>query len=157
MNEMIKIKNVSLKDLNSIDKIDSEAFGVISYPKFVLRQYIDCFQEFFKIAIIDSEVVGYIIGGIKVNSKIGYGLSVATDKEHLRKGIAMALIKELIDEFQKAGLEKLRLTVDPLNKGAFKLYEKLGFEKILYDENYYGSGEKRYVMEIEIKNVNILI
>ena len=48
-------------------------------------------------------------------------------------------------------MEKIELTVNPLNLAGVKLYEKCGFivEKEL--ENEYGNGENRYLMGLKVQ------
>jgi ribosomal protein S18 acetylase RimI-like enzyme len=141
---------VNLEDLKKIDKLNRRSFsGEISHNIVVLRQFYDCFPDFFRVAILEDKVVGYIIGGIVANTEnIGFGLTLSTDPLHLRKGIAERLIEDLILQYKTQNYIKLLLTVEPQNKPALSLYKKMGFQTKEKISNYYYQDDKRYLMEL---------
>jgi len=147
------IRKAQLNDLGSIFQIDKEAFTPMNYPLFVLRQYLDIMPDLFLVAIDENEqIIGYTLGGIDSNNKLGWILSLATKKEIKSKGVGYKLTCELIDIFRKKQVEKIKLTVYPDNLAAINLYKKLGFKKIELVQNYYGDNSPRLVMEKKFLN-----
>jgi ribosomal protein S18 acetylase RimI-like enzyme len=51
-----------------------------------------------------------------------------------------------LSEAGGAGLTTLRLTVDPINASAIRLYGALGFVAKRRETDYFGTGEDRLVM-----------
>ncbi|MFW9847000.1 MAG: GNAT family N-acetyltransferase, partial [Candidatus Thorarchaeota archaeon] len=54
------------------------------------------------------------------------------DYEYRRKGIGRALIQKVIDEFQKAGADRILLTCPAEAAEAMNLYDSFGFEVRAY-------------------------
>ena len=146
----LKIRSFELPDLNSVFIIDKESFGEDCYPFFFFRQAYDMFNDLFVIAEINGEVVGYIIGSIIHNSQAGWIISMAVKKNYRKKGIATQLIQNLVDLFSKYKITKIYLTVDPENFDALNLYQKIGFINEKSSKDYFGKGNDRIVMHMEI-------
>ena len=64
-------------------------------------------------------------------------MNVAVHPEFRRKGIAEALVNDLVDNLKKKGSHCLTLEVRASNTSAIALYEKLGFSEIGRRKNYY--------------------
>ncbi len=64
-------------------------------------------------------------------------ITLATLPEYQGRGVARALMKEMISHLEGGGAEKLFLEVRADNLRAVKLYSDLGFEKIGKRSNYY--------------------
>lgn len=143
----IVIRPVKLADLPQVEALDSLAFETLSYPQFVLRQLYDCFPNLFLVAEADERVAGYVLGGMKQGSDIGYCLSLATHPNYLRIGIGVLLMDELLKGLKASGIHKLLLTVFPGNEAALKLYSGLGFKPIKNYDDYYGDSSPRILME----------
>ncbi|MEZ4830063.1 MAG: N-acetyltransferase [Bacteroidia bacterium] len=139
-------------DLTAVRKIDHESFGERSYPLFVLRQYLDCFGSLFRVAVVNNEIIGFIIGGIEFDKSIGWGLALIVSKPYRNSGIGALLIKELLVEFRLKRIKKIKCLVDPQNLGAIKLYQKLGFARRETIIDYYNrnENEQRILMMIDI-------
>ncbi|MEE9374931.1 MAG: ribosomal protein S18-alanine N-acetyltransferase [Rhizobiaceae bacterium] len=72
-------------------------------------------------------------------------LSIAVDPKHRRKGLAAAMMREIILRLQGDRLKALLLEVDGTNVAAVMLYEKLGFKAIGSRPGYYkktGEGDE---------------
>lgn len=61
-------------------------------------------------------------------------LGMAIMSQHRGKGIGKHLLSEMIGLACSIGHSAISLSVDPRNKTALRLYEKLGFEKVYQDE-----------------------
>lgn len=96
------------------------------------------------IARADGEFVGY--ASFMAVCEDGDILRVAVCPAWRRKGVARALMAELIDCASAMGAEKIFLDVRVSNGAAIALYEGFGFEKIGVRKKYYENGEDAYMM-----------
>ncbi|MBD3259429.1 GNAT family N-acetyltransferase [Candidatus Woesearchaeota archaeon] len=83
----------------------------------------------------DKEVTGYLIGTFIKNpyDKLGYVDNLYVRKEFRRRGVAGKLLKEFIRIMKTKGVDKIQLGAGKENRGALKLYKKLGFEIKFYE------------------------
>lgn len=74
---------------------------------------------------------------------------IAVKKEYRRQGIATKLLNEMFESFPKDiedVVETVTLEVRESNEAARKLYESVGFEKVVIKKNYYKDGENAVYM-----------
>ena len=83
----------------------------------------------------DGEVTGYI--GSQTVMDESDMMNVAVHPDHRRKGIAEALVVELVEALKKRESRCLTLEVRASNEPAKALYEKLGFTQVGLRKNYY--------------------
>ncbi len=83
----------------------------------------------------DGALIGY--AGMQAVLDEGYIANIAVSPDHRRKGVAGALIGELISHSLNQGLSFLTLEVRESNYPAISLYKKFGFEKVGRRKNYY--------------------
>lgn len=90
----------------------------------------------------ESRPVGAVWIRILNYENAGYGfidddtpeLGMAIMPQHRGQGIGKRLLSQMIVFARSNGYPALSLSVDPINKGAFHLYEKCGFEKVYQDD-----------------------
>ena len=82
-----------------------------------------------------GEVLGYV--GLLFVLDEGYISNVAVAPEHRRRGIARALLRELVHRAEEQKLAFLTLEVRARNAAAIALYASLGFEPVGRRKNYY--------------------
>ena len=90
---------------------------------------------FWLVAVEGETVAGYI-GSQTVLDETDM-MNVAVHPDFRRKGIAEALILELVDHLRRMGSHCLTLEVRASNAPAIALYEKLDFREIGRRKNYY--------------------
>ena len=83
----------------------------------------------------DGKVVGYV--GSQTVIDESDMMNVAVHPDHRRKGIAEALVVELVEALKKRESRCLTLEVRASNEPAKALYEKLGFTQVGLRKNYY--------------------
>ena len=71
---------------------------------------------------------------------------ICIEKEYRRQGLAKYLILQAFIEMKKNEVFSITLEVRVSNISAQKLYESLGFKKILIKNNYYSDGEDAFFM-----------
>ena len=98
----------------------------------------------------EKKILGYIVFyGTIENTDI---FEIAIKKEYQGQSFGEKLLKESMEDIVKKNINgnfsknKFMLEVNEKNVKALKLYEKIGFEKILIRENYYGKNENAMVM-----------
>ena len=87
------------------------------------------------VALENDEVVGYV--GSQTVLDGSDMMNIAVSPDHRRKGIAEALIDELVHQLQERNSRCLILEVRASNTPAINLYTKLGFIEIGCRRNYY--------------------
>lgn len=113
-------------------------------PERVIRQKLEVDRELFFVAVVDSTVVGTVMGGYDGHRGWVYALAVAP--EHRRHGIASALIAHLEKALVARGCLKINLQVRASNAGVVEFYRKCGYQvedrislgKRMYEENAEG-------------------
>lgn len=144
------IKSVSPKHINQIVEIENDSF-ITPWPKQILADYIKKPGFFCNIAINgrDEEVAGYSISTL-IYDEI-HVFKIAVSRCHRRKGVAIELLSDTFNFYEKMGALSVILEVRTTNAPAIELYKKLGFEIIRTRKNYYGRGRgDAYVMGLTL-------
>lgn len=143
--EGLKIREARSDDLDSVLKIEFLCFGQGAYSEDLLRLYLALSPKTLLMAEMGGAVVGYVIGLTKRWGE-GHVLSLAVHPDYRRRGVATALMKELLERFKSEGARAARLEVQVSNKAAINLYRKLGFKTISVARGYYPDGKDAYLM-----------
>lgn len=120
---MMHIRVANLNDVAEIFKIENECFST-PWSENSIAESIENENTILYIAELDGETAGYM--GVQIFSGEGYVTNVATLKEFRRRGVAKALIKEVM----KNEMEFLTLEVRKSNIPAISLYKSLGFVEV---------------------------
>lgn len=144
----IQIRKCNVIDLEKLFHLEKVIFGNEGYSYLILRQLYDVCGDLFKVAIMpEGEIVGYTIGCPKACTLDAWILALAVSPNYQRRGIGRELTSSLFNEFKKIEIKKVFLTVKSDNKGAINLYKNLGFSLISCEDNYFGEGSPRNVMQ----------
>lgn len=142
------IRTFEIPDLDGVCRIERTAFPDDVYPCFFFRQAHDLWGELFRVAVLPSgEVIGYAVGATSVHEGRGWLVSMGVDAAHRGRGTGERLTESVVDALARAGMSEVRLTVEPGNEKAVRLYQRLGFEVIGEEGAYYGGGKPRLVMK----------
>jgi len=138
-------------DLEAVAALEYGAFETNAYPGFFFRQAYDVFGELLRVAVTaDERIAGYILGGMQPGGTTGWILSIAVRKEYRRRGMGKKLMGEVIGLMRKRGVERIALTVEPENTDAVEAYRRMGFETTGTEQDYFGEGEPRTTMIMEL-------
>ena len=138
----LNIRTVKMDDLDAIVKLESSAFHMseeMTRKDMIGR--IENYPDTFLVAQVDGKVVGHVFGPVSKeryikdelyfknqpnNAQYHYQtiLSLATNQEYRKQGIASALIEELCKIAQSQDRRAITLTCLPK---LFHFYEKRGF------------------------------
>ncbi len=143
----IKIREATKNDLEqyaNLQKNNYKEYSTIIRKKIpfnektVKKEFIDAVKKKNRLIIIlevNGKVLSYLISSITENfyGKKDYIDDVFVVKNERGKGYATKLIYEFMKMLKKQKGGTVRLGVDPKNKSAIKLYNKLGFKVTHYD------------------------
>jgi ribosomal-protein-alanine N-acetyltransferase len=138
------IREAKRSDLIRIAEIEKLSFEFESWGLFFLGKFLEI--PYNKIIVAENnEILGYC--AFSDEGEIIHIKSIAVHPNYRNKGIARALIKEVMK------LKKdIYLEVRVSNEIAIKLYENLGFKKIKTIKKFYSNGEDAY--RYYLKNAN---
>lgn len=146
----VRTRAFQVQDLNAVVRVDKESFGKESYSVISLRQAYDLWGGLFRVAETnDGRIVGYGIGATSSRREAAsWILALAVSQDARRHGIGTVLAKEVLNLLTELGATTVRLTVEPDNTAARKIFERLGFCVIQFVEDYFGCKQDRLVMEV---------
>jgi ribosomal-protein-alanine N-acetyltransferase len=87
------------------------------------------------VAIVDGSIVGYC--GYWGIAGEGYIYNVAVKPSHLRQGIGLKMLEQLIMQAVSRGITSLTLEVRQSNESAINLYKRLGFTEAGTRKDFY--------------------
>jgi ribosomal protein S18 acetylase RimI-like enzyme len=109
-------------------------------------------QSIFLVQEYKGELIGYGLVLINRGTSLARLYSICTLKAHQGHGLASKLIAELETKASdEEDCSYLRLEVKENNKGAIKLYQKLGYHKFTEKEDYYDDGQTALCFEKRIR------
>ena len=144
------IKTVSPEHIDEIVKIEDDSF-ITPWPKQILADYIKKPGFFCNIAISgsDENVAGYSISTL-IYDEI-HVFKIAVSRCHRRRGVAIELLSDTFNFYEKMGALSVILEVRTTNTPAIALYKKLGFEIVRTRRNYYSrDGGDAFVMGLAL-------
>ena len=97
---------------------------------------------------LDAVVAGYLCSWLVVDEL--HIQNVATHPAYRRKGVAVALLINRLEQARQAGAVISLLEVRVGNAGAIRLYKQLGFEQTGRRVSYYSDGEDALLMECDL-------
>lgn len=141
------IRLATLKDFEAVYEIEQSCF-LDPYPRNQLEyEFKQNPLNKILVAVADDKIVGFIDFMITFNSSTI--VQIAVKPEYRHQGIASSLLKEMENIFPKGiddVVETVTLEVRKSNDAAIKLYEKNGYEFVVYKKNYYPDGEDAIYM-----------
>jgi ribosomal-protein-alanine N-acetyltransferase len=142
----VNVRGAGVADLAALAALEQAVFAPEAYPAFFFRQALDLWPAHLWLASDDGAIVGYALGARASTPGEGWLLSLAVHPQARGRGVAVELMRALVQSFAEAGLSRVVLTVTPGNVAAVRLYERLGFVVEADEANYFGPGERRWRM-----------
>ena len=129
--------------LDEVYIIETECF---SHPwsKQSLEEELNNETSLFLVAKEENEVIGYI--GMSIVIDEGYIFNVAVREKYRNKGVATALINELVTYGKKNNFSFITLEVRESNLPAISLYSKFGFIKAGERKDYYSNPKENAIL-----------
>lgn len=143
----LKIDFFRLVYLKRVLEIENESFNN-PYDEAVFRAFFLKHPENFLVAMLNNEVVGYIMFDKLYSS--GIIVSIAVSQKFRRKGIGSLLLTKALGKLKELGAREVLLQVEVTNSSAISFYKKFGFNVEDLLPNYYGRGRDAYVMKLKL-------
>lgn len=143
----VNIRTFRAADLEEVIEMERKCFSD-PWPGILFSRIGGKNPEGFKVAVFDSEVIGYVLGRTeeKDEKTLGHLLNLAVEKKFRRRGIGSKLITEIEVYFRKRNAEGAWLEVREDNQGARKFYLYNEYRKIDYVKDYYPNGDDAIIM-----------
>ncbi len=138
----ITVQHASLKDLETLCKIEKECFTQEAFSKEQIAYFLKASNAVSLVAQVDGEIAGFITGLIEQQRKttIGHIYTIDVAPKYRRIGVGLKLLEEMEKCFAKKGAEACFLEVRINNLAARKLYQKHGYMELGKLNNYYARG-----------------
>lgn len=139
----MRIEKMTSGHLDDVYIIETECF---SHPwsKQSLEEELNNETSLFLVAKEENEVIGYI--GMSIVIDEGYIFNVAVREKYRNKGVATALINELVTYGKKNNFSFITLEVRESNLPAISLYSKFGFIKAGERKDYYSNPKENAIL-----------
>lgn len=150
--QKVKIRKARVSDISNLLEVENACFNYDQLGRRNFNWMIKEANSIFLVQEYESKIIGYGLVLINSGTSLARLYSICTLREFQGHGLASMLIKEL--ETQAAeDCAYLRLEVKENNKGAIKLYEKLGYQKFTEKEEYYDDGQTALCYEKQIRTL----
>lgn len=138
----ITVQHASLKDLETLCKIEKECFTHEAFSKEQIAYFLKASNAVSLVARVDGETAGFVTGLIEQygKTKIGHIYTIDVASKYRRMGVGLKLLKEIEQNFIEKGAEACFLEVRINNLAAQKLYQKHGYTELEKLNNYYARG-----------------
>lgn len=145
---LVKLFDMTEQDISFVAALERELF---SHPwdVDVWRDFWERDSVFCLMASFEGEAAGYC--GVSVSYETGDLCRIAVAPRFRRKGIARALLAEMIRRCGERQMESILLEVRRHNDGAISLYRGQGFREIHVRKDYYRDPvEDAVVMQLSL-------
>jgi len=140
----MKICKINNDNVFKVLQLDNAIFDYDKYNLETLKDFLTNDNYINLCAIIDDEIVGYII----VFSIFDEGclIKIATNPKFQNNGIATKLFNTAKEELLKKGVTNIYLEVSSENTVAINFYNKKGFITESVRKSYYNNGDDALIM-----------
>lgn len=147
--ERNRFREMTEADIETVARIEAESIPN-PWSEKSFQESLENPDAFFSVCESGGSVKGY--AGMYISGPEAEITNVAVDKDFRHGGIGIGIVKYLIDEGKKKGVESFILEVRKSNSPAISLYEKIGFETIGERKDFYSDPkEDAVVMKFENK------
>ncbi|HDI10925.1 MAG TPA: ribosomal-protein-alanine N-acetyltransferase [Candidatus Acetothermia bacterium] len=144
------VRPANIADIEGVLAVVRESFRS-PWPRETLEGHLG--SGFFLVYEEGGKVVGYLIavpGWNPITGRFLHLLSLAVERSERRRGIASALLEELLRLAREGGFGKVILEVRKGNTAAMALYQRFGFVKRAELARFYSDGDDAYLMELQL-------
>jgi len=134
--EKVRVRLMTEGDLDAVVNIDEKVLGEKRFGYW--RRKIDFHGEKSEVtgfvAEFEGRIVGFILGEIsgrefRVPATIGWIDTIGIDPAYQRKGLASALLDQVINNFRQRGVETVYTLVNWSSWDLLQFYKKAGFTR----------------------------
>jgi len=147
----ISVRRYQEHDYSRVTALNSMRIPGGYHAAVFIRQASVLFPATFLVAERDHEVIGFIIGACEQeNPGNGWVLRLGVEEASRRQQVGRQLLTSLLEIFRSMQVHRVLLSVSPENSPAIRLYQKFSFENKEYRDAYFGEGEPRIIMHLEL-------
>ena len=142
---MVELSKYAPEDLKAVTELAQRFSSFDTTPTLAdIEGMYSRSPEYFFVAKDHGSAIGFVTGyerkGIPdevlqswSSKRVGYVDLMAVDPNFRRKGVGMALMNMLLDQFQRNGIDTVHLDVPVEQEAAVGLYRKIGFKVRAYN------------------------
>lgn len=138
-------------DLAQITELERKVYGSGAYSYYFFRQLHDLFPRLVWVAERGGQLVGHICGAVDCSGGTGWILNLAVQAHSRGRGVGEQLVSSVVEELRASGACAVRTTLHPENDSALRLFERVGFHAVRVEEDYYGDGIDRVILQLTLK------
>lgn len=147
---MPEIRKIEPDDFKHLLVIESESFDS-GYSPYFIKMIPILYGNTSFIAVKGRSAQGYGMAAIEQgNPRRAWLMSLAVRPKYRGAGLGEKLITHILKSLAEAKVSDVLLTVTPNNTKAVDLYQRLGFDTVKLLQDFYGPGEDRLLMKINI-------
>jgi len=131
-----KVRKMTSKDLDAIVAIDTQILGKSRWDYWLMKMSLaeQRLPMASLVAEADGKVVGFILGDASgyeydVPENIGWIDTIGVDPAYQKQGIARMLMKEMIANLKKVGVDTVYTMVNWPDWDLLKFFHAFGFQK----------------------------
>lgn len=146
-------RRVREQDLPELARLDLAVFAGDAYPLFVLRQLFDVHGD--RLRVLDEgdgTLCGYVLLATAQGGSVGWILGLGIEERRRGSGYGRRLMDEAVRMAAADRLRQVKLTVDPANDAAIRLYRSFGFVSGELRADYFGDGQDRLIMTLDMRS-----
>lgn len=128
------IRQMKVSDVAAIAELEKRCFSDPWSADSIASELVNPLS-YWLVAEVDGQVAGYV--GSQSVLDAADMMNIAVSPEYRRRGVAKALVNELIAYLSQNDVIALLLEVRVSNQPAITLYEKMGFQQVGRRPNYY--------------------
>ncbi|MFB0524273.1 MAG: N-acetyltransferase family protein [Phycisphaerae bacterium] len=154
----LRIRLANERDTCELVSLENECFDTYyrqhRFSKTHFTYYIQNDQVIFLVAILNSSIIGYVAGSIRVSrfQPSAHLDSIAVSPLHQRRGIGSQLMQRYIEEAKQQDCTSVILEVAVVNKNGVLFFAHEGFEKVRMLRGYYGEGLDGILMKLDLSS-----
>ena len=119
------VKQADAATLDSIAKIEAEAFGACAWSQASLREFMESPASYMFVAVVDSSIAGYVSVYI-IEDEVQI-MNIAVSLQSRRRGVGRALLGAVEATGAKKQARTIMLEVRESVRSAILFYESCGF------------------------------
>jgi ribosomal protein S18 acetylase RimI-like enzyme len=130
------VRKMNEKDLDDVVAIDTKVLGKSRWDYWLMKMSLaeQRLPSASLVAEADGKVVGFILGDASgyeydVPENIGWIDTIGVDPAYQRRGIAQMLMKEMIGNLKKVGVDTVYTMVNWPDWDLLKFFHAFGFQK----------------------------
>jgi ribosomal-protein-alanine N-acetyltransferase len=143
-NRAHNIRKAELRDFFRLHRLEKLCFQADAWPWIDVLAALTFPETVRLVAEIQDELIGFVIGDRRRHRDLGWIASIGVHPEYRRQGLGRRLLAACE---QAIGMNRLRLSLRPSNRGALELYRSEGYVEVDRWRRYYRDGEDAVVME----------